>query len=78
MVAAAGNMGPGGVGHPASDPQVISVGAVRFDRARAVYSGFGPNVGATDGGIFNYGDAPYLGSTANITLNKPIVAIAGR
>jgi hypothetical protein len=31
---------------------------------------------ATDGGIFNYGNAGYHGSTGGITLNKPIVGIA--
>jgi hypothetical protein len=31
---------------------------------------------ASDGGIFTFGDLPFLGSTGNITLNKPIVAIA--
>ena len=32
---------------------------------------------ATDGGIFNYGDAFFWGSTGSITLNKPVVGIAG-
>ena len=32
---------------------------------------------ASDGGIFNYGDAPFYGSTGGITLNKPIVGMAG-
>ncbi|MEA2502645.1 MAG: virginiamycin lyase [Actinomycetota bacterium] len=31
---------------------------------------------ASDGGIFNYGDAAFLGSTGAIHLNKPIVAMA--
>ena len=31
---------------------------------------------ATDGGIFNYGNAGFYGSTGNLTLNKPIVGIA--
>ncbi len=31
---------------------------------------------ASDGGIFNYGNAGYLGSTGNIVLNKPIVGMA--
>jgi cell wall-associated NlpC family hydrolase len=31
---------------------------------------------ASDGGVFNYGDAQYYGSTGNIRLNKPIVAMA--
>ena len=31
---------------------------------------------AGDGGIFNYGDAPFFGSTGNIRLNKPIVGLS--
>ena len=31
---------------------------------------------ATDGGIFDYGDAGFYGSTGCIHLNKPIVAMA--
>jgi len=31
---------------------------------------------ATDGGIFSFGDAYFLGSTGNIVLNKPVVGIA--
>ena len=30
----------------------------------------------TDGGIFSFGDADFFGSTGNITLNKPVVAMA--
>lgn len=30
---------------------------------------------AADGGIFSFGDAPFLGSTGDIKLNKPIVGI---
>ncbi len=33
---------------------------------------------ASDGGIFNYGDAGFLGSLGNLALNKPIVAMAAR
>jgi hypothetical protein len=31
---------------------------------------------ATDGGIFNYGDATFYGSTGSIALNKPVVGMA--
>jgi hypothetical protein len=31
---------------------------------------------ASDGGIFSFGDAPFLGSTGGITLNQPITAMA--
>jgi hypothetical protein len=31
---------------------------------------------ASDGGVFNYGDAVFLGSTGGTALNKPIVGIS--
>ena len=31
---------------------------------------------ASDGGIFNYGDAGFFGSTGSIVLNRPIVGIS--
>jgi hypothetical protein len=31
---------------------------------------------ASDGGIFNYGDATFYGSTGNVELNKPMVGAA--
>jgi hypothetical protein len=31
---------------------------------------------ASDGGVFNYGDAQFAGSTGGIKLNQPIVGIA--
>jgi hypothetical protein len=31
---------------------------------------------AADGGVFAFGDAPFYGSTGNIKLNKPVVAMA--
>jgi serine protease len=46
MVAAAGNEGDtygytGGIDYPAAYPQVVSVGAIRFDKRRAYYSNYG-------------------------------------
>ena len=32
---------------------------------------------ASDGGIFTYGDAPFLGSTGAIHLNQPMVGMSG-
>jgi len=31
---------------------------------------------ASDGGVFSFGDAPFLGSTGGIALNQPILAVA--
>ncbi len=36
----------------------------------------GYDMTASDGGIFNYGNLPYCGSTGSIVLNKPVVGIA--
>ena len=33
---------------------------------------------AADGGIFNYGDAVFFGSTGGKPLNKPVVGMASR
>ncbi|MDP9441513.1 MAG: S8 family serine peptidase, partial [Actinomycetota bacterium] len=41
MVAPSGNEGAGAVAFPASDPDVIAVGAVAADRKRAYYSNYG-------------------------------------
>jgi hypothetical protein len=32
---------------------------------------------ASDGGIFNFGDAKFYGSMGSTALNKPIVGVAG-
>ena len=31
---------------------------------------------ASDGGVFNYGDAGFFGSAGSLKLNQPIVGIA--
>lgn len=41
MVAAVGNTGRSTIGYPAAYPEVIAVGAVRFDKTRAAYSSYG-------------------------------------
>ena len=42
----------------------------------ATPTGHGYWLTASDGGIFGFGDATFYGSTGNIRLNQPIVAIA--
>jgi hypothetical protein len=37
---------------------------------------YGYNLAAADGGVFNFGDLPFCGSTGGITLNKPVVGMA--
>ncbi|HEX2698865.1 MAG TPA: hypothetical protein VHM89_01510 [Acidimicrobiales bacterium] len=32
---------------------------------------------AADGGVFSFGDAPFLGSTGAMALNRPVVGMAG-
>jgi hypothetical protein len=39
-------------------------------------SGNGYRFVASDGGIFTFGDASFLGSTGAVKLNKPIVGMA--
>jgi hypothetical protein len=39
-------------------------------------SGAGYWMTASDGGIFNFGNAAFLGSTGSIRLNQPIVGMA--
>ena len=39
-------------------------------------SGLGYLLVASDGGVFNYGDAQFAGSTGGIKLNQPIVGMA--
>ncbi len=39
-------------------------------------NGGGYWVVASDGGIFNFGDAPFFGSAGGMHLNKPIVGMA--
>ena len=40
-------------------------------------SGKGYWLVASDGGVFNYGDAPFAGSAGGTVLNKPVVGMAG-
>jgi hypothetical protein len=42
----------------------------------ATPDGGGYWIAASDGGIFNYGDARFGGSEGGVTLNKPVVGIA--
>ncbi len=36
----------------------------------------GYDLSASDGGIFNYGNLPFCGSTGSLTLNRPVVGMA--
>jgi hypothetical protein len=58
-------------GDPVSAPSTSAVVNQVVGRA-----GKGYWLVASDGGIFNYGDAAYHGSAGNVVLNKPIVGIA--
>ncbi|MFZ4514949.1 MAG: CAP domain-containing protein [Acidimicrobiia bacterium] len=39
-------------------------------------TGRGYWLAAADGGVFTYGDAPFLGSAGNLSLNQPVVGMA--
>ena len=58
-------------GDPISSPSTSAVVTQVVGRA-----GKGYWLVASDGGIFNYGDAVYYGSTGSLTLNAPIVGMA--
>jgi hypothetical protein len=38
-------------------------------------TGTGYRLVASDGGVFSFGEAPFLGSTGAMRLNQPIVAL---
>ncbi|HWD07672.1 MAG TPA: fibronectin type III domain-containing protein, partial [Actinomycetota bacterium] len=63
---------------PASQPSNVVTPAGTIDGGGG--GGGGTNQGywlvATDGGIFNYGNAGFFGSAGGIQLNKPIVGMA--
>jgi hypothetical protein len=40
-------------------------------------SGAGYWMAAADGGVFAFGDAPFFGSAADVTLDQPVVGLAG-
>jgi len=71
-------------GDPGLDPQLGSgvldiaaaVTAARTGQVPAMRERIGYWMVASDGGIFAFGDAPFFGSTGNIDLNSPIVAMA--
>ncbi|MGH9040869.1 MAG: superoxide dismutase family protein, partial [Acidimicrobiia bacterium] len=52
----------------------IACGVVEGSRDKTPRSGYW--LGAADGGVFNFGDAPFLGSAGGAKLNRPVVGIA--
>ena len=42
----------------------------------ATLDGHGYWIAASDGGIFNYGDASFYGSEGGVVLNRPVVGVA--
>ncbi|HEV3364868.1 MAG TPA: hypothetical protein VG795_12165, partial [Acidimicrobiia bacterium] len=55
--------------------ETAGAGSDRSETATARPEG-GYRLVATDGGIFAFGDAPFLGSTGGVVLNRPIVGTA--
>jgi Cu/Zn superoxide dismutase len=72
----AGTRQDGDVGHT---PKLCGVITGKRSPSGA-FSPAGPAAGywlvASDGGIFNYGDASFLGSTGNVKLTRPVVGMA--
>ena len=58
-------------GDAGTPPPVVNVPC---NAPSATPSGF--YLTGTDGGVFNFGNLPFCGSTGNITLNQPVVGIA--
>jgi hypothetical protein len=59
----------------AGTPPVRAVSVRQTCSPPSVPSGYW--MAASDGGIFNFGDLPFCGSTGGVALTKPIVGIAG-
>jgi Cu/Zn superoxide dismutase len=52
----------------------VACGVVTGAKENTPLSGYW--LAAADGGVFNFGDAPYLGSAGGAKLNKPVVGMA--
>ena len=65
--------GPSAAGPLQAVPNAAQISATSIPD---VPTGKGYWLAASDGGIFSYGNAAFLGSTGGITLNKPIVGMA--
>jgi Cu/Zn superoxide dismutase len=52
----------------------VACGVVKGDKDGNPLSGYW--LAAADGGVFNFGDAPFLGSAGGAKLNKPVVGMA--
>src|SRR5262249_61456267 len=74
-----GRGGPASAGGRASAGGTVSAGGNasaggNVSALRKIATGY--RLVAADGGIFAFGDAPFLGSTGSIKLNRPIVGMA--
>ena len=62
-----------GAASPTAPPPAAAAPRVHETAATSVSAYW---VVASDGGVFSYGGTPFYGSTGNIRLNKPVVAMA--
>ncbi|HEU5002201.1 MAG TPA: IPT/TIG domain-containing protein [Actinomycetota bacterium] len=72
----AGLAAPAGAAAPGAAPAAVTTPAADPAAGAAPASGQGYWLVASDGGIFNYGDAGFFGSAGAIHLNKPVVGLA--
>ena len=59
---------------PVVTPAALHAGAIDLPALRSAVPGYW--MVASDGGVFSYGSARFLGSTGSVRLNQPIVGMA--